>query len=77
MGGRFWHNGVLLLLLEAGTRAAGFLEAEKGAAREAEAGTRVCCCYSCSSSGDRTAGFLEVEKGAAWAAGSGPMVCYC
>ena len=41
MGGRFWHNGVLLLLLEAGTRAAGFLEAGKGAAWEAATGTRV------------------------------------
>ena len=77
MGSRFWPYGVLLLLLEAGTSATGILEAEKGAAWEAEAGTRVCCCCSCSSSGTRAAGFLEVEKGAAWAAGSGTMVCYC
>ena len=78
MGSRFWPYGVLLL--EAGTRAAGFLEAEKGAAWEAEAGTRVCCCCSCNSSGDRAAGFLELEKEAAWAAwvaGSGTRACCC
>ena len=50
-------------LLEAGTSAAGFPVAGKGATWEAAAGTMVCCCCSCSSSGTRTAEFLGAEKG--------------